>query len=49
MEIAARQHRLRVDEDQRIVGDRVRLGFQHVTNVVQHAEAGTDDLRLAAD
>ena len=48
MEIAAR-HDGPVGQDEGVVGDRVRLDCQRTGHLPQQVEAGTVDLRLAAD
>ncbi len=48
VEVAAREDLVRVREDQRIVGHRVRFGEQHAGRVTHLVEARAHHLRLAA-
>ena len=48
MEVAARDHLARVGEDERVVGDAVRLRRQRRRGLAQEVEAGAHHLRLAA-
>jgi hypothetical protein len=52
VEVAARHDRaflaVGADEDERVVGDRVRFAHEHERGMAQLVEAGADDLRLAA-